>query len=27
VLDRDKERRRFRRIPSEVLHQLLEPGT
>ena len=27
VLDRNKERRRFRRIPSEVLHQLLEPGT
>ena len=26
VLDRNKERRRFRRIPSEVLHQLLEPG-
>ena len=23
VLDRDKERRKFRRIPPEVLHQLL----
>ena len=27
VLDRGKERRKFRRIPSEVLHQLLADGT
>jgi proteasome alpha subunit len=26
VLDRTKERRKFRRIPPEVLHQLLTPG-
>ena len=26
VLDRTKERRKFRRIPAEVLHQLLTPG-
>ncbi len=26
VLDRNKERRKFRRIPSEVLNQLLTPG-
>src|SRR5512132_4065798 len=26
VLDREKERRKFRRIPPEVLHQLLTPG-
>ncbi len=27
VLDRTKERRKFRRIPSEVLHQLLPATT
>ena len=27
VLDRGKERRKFRRIPAEVLHQLLADGT
>jgi proteasome alpha subunit len=27
VLDRTKERRKFRRIPAEVLHQILTPGT
>jgi len=27
VLDRGKERRKFRRIPPEVLHQLLSDGT
>ena len=27
VLDRAKERRKFRRIPAEVLHQLLADGT
>jgi len=27
LLDRTKERRKFRRIPSEVLHQLLGEGT
>jgi len=27
VLDRGKERRKFRRIPAEVLHQLLAEGT
>ena len=26
VLDRGKERRKFRRIPAEVLHQLLADG-
>ena len=26
VLDRTTERRKFRRIPAEVLHQLLTPG-
>jgi hypothetical protein len=26
VLDRGKERRKFRRIPPEVLHQLLSDG-
>jgi proteasome alpha subunit len=26
VLDRTKERRKFRRIPAEVLHQMLTPG-
>jgi proteasome alpha subunit len=26
VLDRTKERRKFRRIPAEVLHQILTPG-
>ncbi len=27
VLDRTKERRKFRRIPAEVLHQILTPGS
>jgi proteasome alpha subunit len=26
VLDRTKERRKFRRIPPEALHQMLTPG-